>query len=444
MQGKTGNLKFNFAVVLVLMFSNILLTAAQSQNRQAAELYKEASDYVRVKSRESASQGKRIDAEARESFAQEQKSLAKKYAAELAARADLKETDFYYLGSLYDLAGSEPKTFEAMKRFLAAYPPETEGDALQSARTFVIILAAKQKQFAEAEQTFQAWLKAKPFVPSKRPAVERSLAVSFYKDGKYDEAIKYGQSAFDGLKALEAKTLAERRAKMDLYGGLVEILALSYRKNKNTDQALNVLAEGRALSFTIPSAQLYRKVMMVVEGSGFSEKKLMQKVESYKNADAAPELAIEEWLGQDAATLESMRGRVVLLDFWATWCGPCISTFPRLRQWHKKYSPEGFTIVGVTQFYGEADGKKMTALQETDFLGEFRKKHKLPYGFAVSKRGEDNAKYDINAYPTTVLLDRSGVIRYIGIGAGAEESANLEEMIEKLIKEKSPVAVSSR
>jgi thiol-disulfide isomerase/thioredoxin len=442
MKLRKPNAHLIFGLIILTLISAASAVNGQSQNRPAAEIYKEALDYVKEKSKELIGQGKKLNAETREDLAQEQKSLAKKYATELAARADLKGTDFYYLGSLYNLTENDAKALEAMKKFLAAYPPETVGDAIQSARSYVVVLAAKQKQFADAEQTFQTWLKGEPQMPKQRPAIEQSLAISFYKDGKYDEAIKYGQSAFDNLKALEAATLAERRAKMDLYGNLVEILALSYRKAKNTDQALSVLAEGRALSFTIPSAKLYRKVMTVVSGSGFSEKKLMQKVESYKTASAAPELSIEEWLGQDATTFESLRGKVVLLDFWATWCGPCISTFPRLREWHKKYSPEGFTIVGVTQFYGEADGKKMTPLQETEFLGEFRKKHKLPYGFAVSKRGEDTAKYDINAYPTTVLLDRSGVIRYIGIGAGAEESENLEEMIKKLIKETNQTAVN--
>ena len=183
------------------------------------------------------------------------------------------------------------------------------------------------------------------------------------------------------------------------------------------------------------------QVMTFVEGSGFSEKKLMQKVDAYTSADPAPELKVAEWIGQQETTLEQLRGKIVLLDFWATWCGPCISTFPRLRGWHKKYSGNDFVIIGVTQYYGEQEGKRVTELQEIEFLREFREKYKLPYGFAVARAGEAQFKYGINAYPTTMLLDRNGVVRYIGIGSSGEESENLEDTIKKILKEETRLAI---
>lgn len=424
------------ASLLLVLFSLV----AHAQEREPVDLYTEVADHIKNRMKELASEGQRITSARREALEGEQKSLAKKYAAELATRPALEKDDLYFHGRLYYFADNETKALETFRLFLAAFPPNADGVPLQSARSFVTFLASKQKLFDEAAQTYERWIKAKPFNPSERPALAKSIAVSLYKDGKYDDAIRYGEDAFSVLKGIEAHGLTERRAKMKLYADLVEVLALSYRKVKRNDDALNVLAETRALSFTIPSAQLYRSVMDIVQGSGFSEKKLMQKVESYEKADPVPEMKIEEWLGQEPATLESFRGRVVLLDFWATWCMPCISTFPRLREWHKKYGPKGLSIIGVTRFYG-GDGKKMTPFQELEFLTEFKAKHKLPYPFAISEGDEAAAKFDVRALPTTMLLDRNGVVRYIGIGAGYEEVENLEEMIQKLTNDDSKLAL---
>ena len=98
----------------------------------------------------------------------------------------------------------------------------------------------------------------------------------------------------------------------------------------------------------------------------------------------------------------------------------------------------------MTQYYGEQDGKQMSPLQELDFLRDFREKHKLPYGFAIIPPAEAGLKFGINAYPTTILLDRNGVVRYIGIGSGTEESENLEDMIKKLLNEQHNLAERSQ
>jgi len=437
---KTSKLSGIVSFVSVTFIIFVAVLSAQAQTKSVLELNQEIENYVNTKSRELYSQGKKVTTEIRENLEREKKSLAEKYATETAARSDLSKTDFYYLGLLYVAAEDNVKTLETMKKFLAQYPPETKGDMIQSARSYIAVLATRRKQMAEAEQFYLDWLKGEPFIKTQQPMLENIIAVGFFKDGQYEKAIKYGQEAFDLLKTFEAKTPRDKRDKEQVYMNLVEVLALSYKKNKNNDQALNILAEARARSFTLPSANLYRKVMNFVEGSGFSEKKLMQKVESYASAEAAPELKIVEWIGQEPTSLGSLRGKIVLLDFWATWCMPCIATFPRLREWHKKYGENDFLIVGVTKYYGTGGGKRMTPLQELSFLGEFKEKYKLPYPIAVAESSEDVMKYGISAYPTTVLLDRNGVVRYIGIGAGAEESENLEEMIKKLLKEETRLA----
>jgi thiol-disulfide isomerase/thioredoxin len=432
------------ALLCVLAVWLIAHSTVLAQPRPVVEMFKETEAYVSARSKELAAAGKRMTAELRDDVNGERKALAAKYAAEASARPDLAKTDHYFIGRLYGTAGNDVKMAESMKRFLSEFPPDQKGDMIQSARSIIIAVSAKRKQMADAEAAFQAWRNGDPVITAHQPVLQDYLAVGYYKAGEYEPALRHAREAWAVLKGLKAKTLTDKRDREQIYMNLVEVLAMAHRKNKNTDEALNVLAEARAESFAIPSAELYRKVMTFVEGGGFSEKKLMQKVESYASADPAPEMNFTEWVGSDAMALENFRGKVVLLDFWATWCGPCIATFPRLRNWHKKYGSEDFVLLGVTQYYGEQDGKKMTPLQELDYLNSFKAKYKLPYPFAIANRGEDRMKYGINAYPTTVLLDRNGVVRYIGIGSGLEESQNLEEMIEKVLKEDTRLAAARK
>ena len=423
--------------ILVIAFSTVI----DAQIKTPPELYSEIEGYVAAKTREITSTGKRLTPERRESLSDEKKELAKKYAAELGSRSGLTKTDFYYLGWLHSTASEDAKTVDAMKRFLAEFPTDAKGDMIQSGRAILMVAAVRRKLMTDAESAFQLWKAGYPFVKTQQPALQDHLALGYYKAGDFGAAAKHAQEAFDLLKEFPAKTLRDKRDREQIYMNLTEVLAMSYKKQKNSEMALSVLAEARVESFAIPSAELYRKVMTFVEGSGFSEKKLMQKVNSIASAEPAPEMKFIEWIGEDQRAIGEFRGHIVLLDFWATWCGPCIATFPRLRNWHKKYADKNFKLIGVTQYYGVQEGKKMTALQELDYLKSFKEKHKLPYDFAIVPNGEAPMKYGINAYPTTVLLDRNGLVRYIGIGSGLEESANLEEMIEKVLSEDSNLAV---
>jgi peroxiredoxin len=93
-------------------------------------------------------------------------------------------------------------------------------------------------------------------------------------------------------------------------------------------------------------------------------------------------------------------------------------------------------ILGVTKYYGHGDGRQLNENEELVYLREFRKRNALPYGFVVSDSNTNEFNYGVFQLPTSFLIDRKGVVRYISIGASEKEVANLEEMVKTLINEK--------
>lgn len=118
---------------------------------------------------------------------------------------------------------------------------------------------------------------------------------------------------------------------------------------------------------------------------------------------AAPDFSYPD-LGGKMVSLSSLRGQVVLLDFWATWCDPCREELPDLIKLQNAYKDKGFTVLGVATDGGGAP-----------IVGPFAKAVGIPYPVLVSD-GEVPEGYPVPGFPTAFLIDREGQIRQRFIG----------------------------
>ncbi|MBA3322294.1 MAG: TlpA family protein disulfide reductase [Pyrinomonadaceae bacterium] len=418
-------------------------SAATADNVSARALHAEAAGYARLKYDEFKRAGVAYDPRLVQRVEQEQRELAAALAARLSKRKGLAGEELYYLGQLQYLAAQSAAAVETMRRFLRELPAQQQLEAREQARTarFVIALhTATSGALEEAELALADYLShaaeapASASAPRERYLVETALSDAYRQRRQQPErVIVHARAAFDAARQLVATTpaIVDMAARDEMLLRAAASLSDANLELKRTGEAIAALQDLRKLSVHLTSADLYRRASILLErivpAVGLMT---VPNDPLFAATHLAPEIKAEDWLGLKPTTLAALRGRVVLLDFWAIDCAPCRAALPHMKSWQEQYGKKGLTIIALTHY-----GSERTAPEQFSELKQFRRAWRLPFGFAVAAIADTARDYRVNTIPTAVLIDRRGVARYLSVGAKETDIAELEQMIERLINE---------
>jgi thiol-disulfide isomerase/thioredoxin len=399
--------------------------------RSAEALHEEAANYARLKFAEFEKNKVPYNKLLEQKTFQEQRDLALRHATALSARGPLRGAELFHLGQLYVMAGRRDPALEALRRFLAE--PEAGDEALrQKARAAAAQQAAQAELVEEAEKLFADYKAHEPRDAAEVSRIVASLAALHTKKQNHARAAVYGREAYAAALDAAKSGKAEPEQRDAAVYGAGAFLANSLLKAGRRGEALGVIQEMRGLAVSIPSARLYRNATAMLLGQDAELDAPTPPAGHYPAAP--PEIEVTEWIDQAPVKVADLRGKVVLLDFWATWCGPCRATIPKLNALHKKYKDRGLVILGLTEYYGDIEGRAVTPAQELEHVRRYKRKNNMAYGVGVS-RVDNGDPYGVVSIPTAVLIDRRGRVRFITVSASEVEARALAAVVEKLIEE---------
>ncbi len=135
-----------------------------------------------------------------------------------------------------------------------------------------------------------------------------------------------------------------------------------------------------------------------------------------------PDFTLKSRSGENLK-LSEFRGEIVMINFWASWCGPCRQEMPELERLYQRYKPMGFTLLGINVDEQIKNAEKMLKQIPVSFPILFDREHKV------------TDLYEVAAMPTTILIDRNGTVRGVHLGYQLGMEKLYQEQIEALLSE---------
>lgn len=148
-----------------------------------------------------------------------------------------------------------------------------------------------------------------------------------------------------------------------------------------------------------------------------------QNVNALEVGASIPDCALETIESKKSNTLNQYRGKVLYVDFWASWCGPCAKSFPFLNEMHEQLKGQGLQIVGVNLDEDMADAKG------------FLSKYPVQFTILADVSKQCAKDFGVKAMPSSYLIDRKGVIHHIHLGFRPGEAKDLRTLVEKLLND---------
>jgi thiol-disulfide isomerase/thioredoxin len=299
-------------------------------------------------------------------------------------------------------------------------------------------LATKAEEVADLAKKFYENFPDHPKAAEakSRETAFRRQAASFKKAADPAPVVAAGDSNKDDAPKLPGKKVDPK------YEARLNEALAAVRERQKSEGAMGALAEydkwGRILATEFPDMPDGWKMLYIVtrnlqgEKSIAAYKFLAEKGPPEMREYAAPELKRAEMMGKPMklaftaadgtkVDVSKMKGKVVLIDFWATWCGPCIASLPELKKLYAQHHDKGLEVIGISF---DDDCNEMQ---------RFTKKNGMPWPqFCDGNKWENavNKEFNIRGIPTMFLVGKDGVLRDVF----ARE--NLPEKIEALLKEK--------
>ena len=153
--------------------------------------------------------------------------------------------------------------------------------------------------------------------------------------------------------------------------------------------------------------QIFKSLLLIIVFLSFTQLFAQRKIENQTSSNKAPNFTLEDLNGKNVK-LSDFKGKVVIINFWATWCPPCKAEIPDFIELYKTYQKKGLVILGI-------------ALDNKEKVVKFVKDNGINYPILMGNQEVSNLYGGISGIPTSFVVDRKGIIKNVFVGLRSKE-----------------------